>query len=224
MHGPAGTGVGGDKGRHVDQVLPPVSAGLPSSHPSLCVLDWRQGPGFADGPLLIPHPFPPQRTVRSWPQFSACQRIQSKGNVKHCRHCVLELGKLSTPQFTLLSETASLTTEQSPGGPGPRHCSPPRAAYPRGDPPLLLQPQTPHHHSLWLLAAFLLASSCVFPPSRLGRRPGSTLLRAERWAQREERSRLVLGTERMRSHPIPPHLTLRGPGLGRVSPGGHGLR
>ena len=146
-------------------------AGLPSPHPSLHILDWGQGPSFADGPLLTPHPFPPQRTARGWPQFSACQRIRSKGNVKHSRHCVLELGKLSAPQFTLLSETPSLTTEQSPRGPGPRHCSPSRAAHPRGDPPLSLQPQTPCQHSLWLLTSSLLTSSCLFPSSRVGRRP-----------------------------------------------------
>lgn len=34
---------------------------------------------------------------------SACQLVQWEGDVKHCRHCGRGLGKLSPPQFTLLS-------------------------------------------------------------------------------------------------------------------------
>lgn len=36
--------------------------------------------------------------------FSACQLAQGEGNMKHHEQCFLELGKLSTPWFTLLSE------------------------------------------------------------------------------------------------------------------------
>lgn len=78
-----------------------------------CVRD----PGFADSPLLTsPHSTFP-KDCKGWLQFSACQLVQWEGNIKHSKHCLLELGKLSTPQFTLLSEIPWLTTEQNPGGP-----------------------------------------------------------------------------------------------------------
>lgn len=48
---------------------------------------------------------------------SACQLIQGEGNIKHCRLCVPELGNLSSPQFTLLSQPPQLTTAQSPEDP-----------------------------------------------------------------------------------------------------------
>lgn len=66
---------------------------------------------------LTPPPTPiSQKTDRGRLQLRACQPIQWEGNIKHSKCCLLELGKLSTPQFTLLSEIPELATEQNPRG------------------------------------------------------------------------------------------------------------
>lgn len=75
-------------------------------------------PAFLAPLYPLPRPLLSQKTDRARLQLRACQPIQWEGNIKHSRCCLLELGKLRTPQFTLLSETPVLATEQNPRGRG----------------------------------------------------------------------------------------------------------
>ena len=186
---------------------------FPPKSPLLgCVRD----PGFADSPLLTsPHSTFP-KDCKGWLQFSACQLVRWEGNIKHSKHCLLELGKLSTPQFTLLSEIPWLTTEQNPWRTGTPSVPPPPSPPTRGDPaslfsspkpsivPSELQPPS-DLFSLPSPPPPISSSSCLFPSnsgsflnpppdfvSFSSQRPGELTLQSREMGQGKVRSRHFL--------------------------------
>lgn len=102
----------------------------PRSHPSLPF--W-----VVSGTLTLltalsspPYPVPSQRTARGGLQFSACQLIWWDGNIKHSKHCLLELGKLTHHSLLCCQKSPRLPQSRTPEEGDPLLPRPPEETLP----------------------------------------------------------------------------------------------